>query len=294
MFGFLAATALLATPAQGSPLGQISKEQLFQEIRAMGFVVLEERDSTLLVDGKTRVHLGAGMHLADNGAPFVGGATGRLEFDLPKSFPKKELQEWMKRQDIGKSVTSGSFLGGRVYVQGWLFTEKTTRPELKVNIRELIDACRKVTQLVESGGGKASATIHALGTSPYEPDFKLDWIEQEDMDYMRDKLEWGHTSGTVIRGWVTGGVVNGVPVVFTGGFEAPLLFLTYMPAEPNPAKLARYLSNPANLDWADYQDITEKSVYIQKRLDFPNGITVRGLENHIVDFAKKVRALDLI
>ena len=294
MVSLLVATVLLGTPAQDSPLAQISKEQLYQEIRALGYVVLEEKDSTLLVDGKARVHIGIGVHRADNGAPFVGGAGGRLEFDLPKSFPKKELQDSTKQQGIGKSVTTGSFLGGRVYVQGWLFTEKTSRLELKSNIRELLDACRKVTQLVESRGGKASKTIHAMGTCPFEPGFKLDWIEQEDLDYMREKLKWAHTSGMVIRGWATGGVVNGVPVVFTGGFNAPLVYLTFLSYEPEGSKLARFLKSPANLDWADYQEITEKSVYIQRRLNFPDGVTVRELADHIFDFAKKVKALDLI
>jgi hypothetical protein len=291
----LLAALVLGSPAQDKPLGEISKEQLFQEIRAMGFVLVEEEQSTVLIEGVHRVQVGVSLGRSkQDGSLIANSAGGRVEFDLPKSFPKKEFQDWCKAQGFSERVTTGSFLGGRIFVSSRFMWSETTRPELRRNIRELLDACSTVAKMVEKRGGKVSATIHALGTSPYEPDFKLDWIEQEDMDYMREKLKWGHTSGVVMRGWVTGGVVLGVPIVFTGGFNAPGIDLTFMPHEPSPSKLARFLKNPVNLDWAEYHEITEKSVYIQKRLGFPDGVTVRGLEKHILDFAKKVKALDLL
>lgn len=295
MGSLLLAVALLGMPVQDKPLGEISKEQLFQEIRAMGYVLVEEEQSTVLIEGAHRVQVGVSLGRSQQDGSLIAiSGGGRVEFDLPKSFPKKELQDWCKAQGLSERVRTGSFLGGRVYVDCWFMSKETTRPELKRNIRELLDASAKVAKLVESRGGKASTTIHGLGTSAYEPDFKLDWIEQEDMDYMRDKLKWDHYSaGTVIRGWLTGGVVLGVPVLFTG-WKAPGVDLTFSPYEPSPAKLKSFLENPKNLDWADYHEITGKSVYIQKRLGFPNGVTVRELENHILDFAKKVKALDLI
>src|SRR5688572_10568680 len=295
MVSLLVATAVLGTPAQNSPLGQISREQLFQEIRTIGFVVLEEKGSTLLVNGKTRVHLGAGMHRADNGALFVGSAWGRLEFDLPKSFPKKELQDWTKQQGIGKSITTGPFLGGRVYVQGWLFTERTSRLELKSNIRELLDACRKVTQLVESRGGKASTPVHSMGKSPYEPDFKLDWIEEEDLDFMTANLKWGRRIRPGgFKFWATGAEPLGVPVYFSGGPRGwQGLSLSSMAYEPKLAGVERYVQIPAKPDWADLFEIRKDYVYIQKSHNFPNGVTVRELENRIMDYARKVKALEL-
>jgi hypothetical protein len=292
----LVAAVVLGLPAQDKPLGEISKEQFLQEIRALGYVVLEEgKESPLIVEGSTRAHIGIGFGRSGRDGPrFVNNANGRLEFDLPRSLPKKALQDWRKAQGLSERVSTGSFLGGRLFVDGQVMRRETTRSELKRNIRELFESCSKVAKLAASRGGRASPTVHQLGTCLYEPGFKLDWIEREDMDYMREKLKWEHTSAMVIRGWVTGGVVLGVPIVFTGFQQSPWIALTFMPQKPDLEKLKRLLQNSTKIDWADYHEITEKAVYIQKRLNFPEGVTVRELENHILDFARKIKALDLI
>jgi hypothetical protein len=292
----LLAALALGLPTQDKPLGEISQEEFYQEIRALGYVLIEEEKSALLVEGSIRVHVGTtfGAKLPD-GSLYVLNGVGRLEFDLPRSIPKREFQDWCKAQSVSERVTTGSFLGGRVFVENWIMSRETTRPELKRNIRELLDACAKVTKLVETRGGKPATSIHSVGSARYEPDFRLDWIDPQDLDFMREKLKWGRkTMPGGFRFWCTGAEPLGIPVWYSGGPQPhPGVFMTSSTREPKPSGWKRYIENPIEPDWATVFIVKKDFVHIEKRHSFPGGLTARELENHILDFARKVKALDL-
>jgi hypothetical protein len=287
---FIVALAVFLAPGQDKPIGEISQSQFIHEIKTLGFHVVEGKD-VLLVDGATKAHLS----FSDGNLPqrYVQGVYGKLAFDLPHPISKREMDEW-GRKNLGAKSVVRSFLGGRVTAEAMLWSMNETRAQLKESLSSFLTGCAKLAKEMARRGGKPATDVFGMGRALFKPDFKLDWVEEEDLNFIREKLHWGRKAGAGGgHFWWTGAKPLGIPIVFSGGsYRSPNLFISCI-GKPDPKKADRFLRDPVPLDWSDYHSITKDEVYIQKVCRFPTGITAADLCDAILDFARKVKQLDL-
>lgn len=288
----IAAFLLLASPVQDEPIGELSEAAFLQELTVLGYSIGQSKEPPMLKlrGGSTEVHLAVSLRRNESGFSFVDMATGSLYFDLPRTLGKRQLKDWAENEKLGY-ITVTSYLGGKVAISGRFGSPKETPMKLKSLIERFLSACRKLTIEINRLGGKVTDETSLIGHAPVELDFKLDWVDAEDLDYMRMRFGWGEWISASGSGWITGAKPLGIPVVFNGMWGAPGLSLTCL-QKPDPIKAERFVRNPIPIDWAE-ATVTNDSVYIQRRLDLKDGITVRKLRDEILDFASRVKALDL-
>ncbi|MFI5386171.1 MAG: hypothetical protein ACHQ50_08630 [Fimbriimonadales bacterium] len=286
---------LLALPVQGAEIGEVSKEQFLRIINRVGYgaAPVASPYQATVTDGRTRATLELGLYAHSRGAPpYVGSAVARLEFDLPRSQGKAWIENWRKSEGLD-GFQVHSFLGGRIAIQTQIMQAADSLDTLVAHSSRFFEACRTLGRMLAAVGGKPSDQIHHIGLAPLEPGFKLDFVESEDIDYLRITLKWGKQvlpgGGS---GWYNGAEPLGVPVIVGGMNTWKGLNLTCM-TWTDPERAKRYLAHPSPIDWAK-GGVTLQSVYIQKWLKLDNGITVADLRDTILDFARHVKELDVL
>lgn len=290
-----ASLLLLTLHAQADGIGELSKEQFLQLIGRVGYGAAPAASpyQATFTDGRTRAFLELGYYGHGHGAPpYVGSAVARQEFDLPHSLGKSWIENWRKSENLER-FAAHSFLGGRVALQTQIMWPGDSLDEVISNSTRFFAACQALKLKLATIGGKPSPSIRQVGSAPLEPQFKLDFVEREDMDYLRIQLKWGNQvlpGGG--NGWMTGAEPLGVPIIFGGINGWKGLVLTCM-ARPDPEKAARYLAHPSPIDWAE-GGVALESIYIQKTLKLENGITVADLRDTVLDFARRINRLDVL
>jgi hypothetical protein len=289
----LLVAALVCAPAQ---IGEQSKVGFLVLLTEMGYQTFNLKDPYLakLSDASTSIHVS--VSFASHGKSteaFVGSASGRVEFDLPRALPKKGLLDWQAREKLER-VKVHSFLGGRVVLEGHLASPADSLEEVKANVERLLEACRKLRREVAALGGKQSDSVYQMGKAQLNLNDKLEDVDPEDLDYLREKLNWGskQTPGGG-KGWSTGAEPLGMPMIFSG-MKAwkPGFFLTCM-GHADEKKLQRWGATVgASIKWAQVT-VQAGSFHIQKWVDTKGGLTVRQIRDEILDFARRVKALGL-
>ena len=95
------------------------------------------------------------------------------------------------------------------------------------------------------------------------------------------------------KGWSTGAQPLGIPIVFSGMYGSmPGFYVTCM-AHTDPEKYKRFNVKTETLTWASV-GVGPREVYIQKWLDTSGGKSVREIRDQILDFAKRIKNLDVL
>jgi hypothetical protein len=294
LVNLLALGAALVLQSQSPPIGELSKQEFLDILTGLGYKVTASttnpHEATITHGNKTiLLFLGYSGSVAHQ--PIVATATYRLEYHVTRNVPKKWLSDWATTREFEGRVDS--YLGGRVLIHGLLADTKTPYGQIPVTIRRLLKDGQVLEQELARFGARPATAKLQIPMAPLDLNFKLDWADPEDLDYLREELGWGKQvlpGGG--RGWATGAEPLGIPIVFGGMSRVPFIFLTCM-GKADPAKVDRYLKgNPRPITWAE-ASITRESVYIETRLDISKGITVRDLSNQILAFARNVKALDI-
>lgn len=290
---FLVSTLLLQQQAE--PIGELSKLNFLRRIAAMSYRVVNLKNPHLatVTDGETTIHVVMSFHSHGvEGEPFVGMATGRVEFDLPRYYPKEHLRDWKAREKLDR-MTAASFLGGRVILENTVARTESSQQDMKANIQALFSACRNLKHMLQPRGAKLSDQVYQMGKVPLNLQDRLLSIDPEDIAYLRKKLKWGNELGAgSSNGWCIGAEPLGVPVYFNaaaGGFGG--CSLSSM-VRPDPGKLKRFKPIADRIEWAQVL-VQDGFVHLQTTLDLSRGKTVQEVRSEVLDFAARVKSLNL-
>ncbi len=267
----------------------------FQQLtRDLGFDTSPGSDpyTLTLSNGKTVVKVRVGFFAHGSGqTPYVGIATGFAEYSLPKAWPKQNANAWLKSEDI-QAVNINTYLGGKVVLQAHVGNPKSTRSEVRQNLRLLFHASQRFHHLATVAGGKSVDFSFEPGQAPLDLNYMLEAVDAEDLDYLRVQLKWGNQ---VIpgggRGWMTGAEPEGVPVYFSGMPNSQAGFFLTSMGQVNQERLDR--ANLQAITWATVLSF-QKSIHIQKFVDTAGGKTVKDIRDEILSFSRSVKALNLL
>ncbi len=291
----VAIAALLASQVQVAQVGELSKDGFLALLSTMGYTTSNLKDPYrgTLTDGVTQVGIVVSFHSHKSGEePFVGRATGRVEFDLPRFLEKKKLRDWLIREKF-EDIKGHSYLGGRVVLEVQLATPTTATDEVKVKVTRIVEACRRLKRELGPLGGKQTDVFYQPGKAPLDLNAKLEEVEQEDLDYLRGPLKWGeHAFSGGGKGWITGAEPLGVQVLFNGMHGFRLGFSMISMGRPERKKLDRFLKGSGTIKWAEVS-VQQEYVSISRWLDTSRGMTVRQIRDEVEAFASQVKALDL-
>jgi hypothetical protein len=291
----LLAFAVIAMLPGDKPLGKIGNNQFIAELRALDFRVFGKGENLFIGDTSTSAHLliSGGLD-GPQGKPYVYEARGRLEFDLPHPLSKKALYSWTLAHGVPNQTLVASYLGGRVVIEARLATPETTHLLLARNIRVFLDDCIKLSKEISGRGGRPSPDVFQLGNCSFEPEFRLDRIDQEDMEFMIEKLCWRPMPiFGMFNSWAVGAKPLGIPILFTGSLSGGADIRVACSAAPDRKKVEKFVRNPKPLDWADRKTIGLERIYIEKHISFKSAPTAREVRDAILDFVEKVKRLDL-
>ncbi len=292
----LAGVLVAMLPAQSGSIGELSRAEFLSLLSRMGYTVSDSKDRALarLSDGSTSFTILFGYGSREGSKEnHVGVALGRVEFDVSRALEGDHFREW-KYRDRAHRMTLRSFLGGRVVLEAGLAYPEYTRDAVKANFEKFFDAVRELKRLLGPFRGKQSDSLYQLGKAPLDLNARLEEVNPEDFDYLRQKLGWGdRATGAVIRGWITGAEPLGVPLLFSGmAGSKPGFFMTRM-CRPDAKRLEKLSKDSATIKWAEVT-IQEGFVHIQSWVDTSGGMSVRGLRDRVLDFARRVKELDLV
>ncbi len=294
--GFSLSAAIFALlQLQSEPIGELAKDEFCNLLSGFGYKASLSNDqkSLSLSDGSQSLEVWLGMHGGGEIREiFVGSASCRIEFDLPRTLENKKLVDWQVREKLTK-FRMHSFLGGRVILESHVFHYSNKLVEIRANLKALFDASRKLKHEIARLGGKPSESLNQIGKAPLDLYAKLELIEQEDLDYLRVQLGWGkRIAHDIMRGWCTGAKLMGLPIYFTGMIGPRAGFFVACLGSPDANKLERWerTATPAAREGVTVQD---GRVHIQNWIDTTGGLFVRDVVAKILEFTRRVKAMDL-
>lgn len=286
-------TCLLATQ---TPLGELDTPDFIKEVNAAGFkaAVVKQFEGTV-ADKTTKASLTFALGAKKTGGMYVATATGRAEFDLPRSLPANILTDWKAKSNFPNAKVK-SFLGGRVVLERLLSYSNNTKQELKDNTTDFLKSVESLKAELKHFGGSQANKLYEIGKAPLNLDEKIQFVHREDIVYLRTKLGWEDAPNHGgIRGWTEGAKPFGVSVYISGldePFDFPRTCYISSYAAVKGKKLEEIQKSAPDIKWASVI-IQEGQVYINAPLNTVGAKSVREIKAQIEDFAQKVKALNL-
>lgn len=279
-----------------TPIGELDTPAFIKELNSAGFQAkaIKQFEGTI-ADKTTKASLTFALGAKKTGGMSVATATGRAEFDLPRSLPANILQDWKAKSKFPNAKVK-SFLGGRVVLERLLSYSNNTKQELKDNATDFLKAVESLKSELKHFGGSQAGRLYEVGKAPLNLDEKIQFVHKEDIVYMRTKLGWEDAPNHgEIRGWTEGAKLLGVSVFISGmdePFDFPRTCYISSYAGVKGKKLEEIQKAAPDIKWASVY-VQEGQVYITTPLNTAGAKSVREIKAQIEDFAQKVKALDL-
>lgn len=285
--------SLLALACQGTgQIGEISKEAFLSLVSSFGYHAANlPQYGAKIGEGQNVLDAFVGFgRNSDTGEVIILTANARADFDLPRTLPKKALRSWQEKNRL-TGVSMRTFLGGKIVLDKSLFYTSSTKEEVKSSIQQSFEAFRALSREVERLGGARSTEIGLPGRAPLNLDDKLDDVDPEDLDYLREQMHWDLAVAGGGHGWITGAKIQGISIFFNGMLGLKPGFFLVWGSGANPKTFQTWSTIAPSVKWAN---VYAGANFVSARvwLDTSGGMTVRQILERVLEFASNIRSVE--
>lgn len=294
----LLAAALSLAMSTDEPIGKLSEAEFLGLFTKMGYTRHSTNQKAPFTDIK-KLKSGSTEFLiswtnykdTESDFTFVGALQAIAVFDVPRPLSKADFTDWMKAEGFEK-ITGYSYLGGRLKLESHLLEKDSSFQNLKKRTDEFAAAVQKVKLMAENIGGRQAQDVFGAGSAKFDPNFKLDWIDDRDVEFLRTAMGWkeGSPPGGG-KGWLVP-IQFGRAQIYVNGMSGMRGVLLICGGRPDKTKVERFRLTPKPADWAEIS-VTPEMVDILFRLNAEKGITAKALAETIENFGRRVNSLDL-